>query len=281
MSNNGVIRFFLTIGDALTYSNIFIALCVFCFTWQTVLFFETRLNYVWQLSVINSLATFILYNLQRLYHAALSQEDGRSVWLQKNRKWIFTGILLAGSMSLSSIFFFWENYPQLIALYFLLGLFSLSYFLPPFNLRKYGRLKPFFIGIVYGACSILPILLTAPSFSPAGILYLLAQTVWITAICLPFDIRDETGDAERGMRTFPVVYSLKKTKYFGYVLVLLYSTFMWLTFPHLEMILPLCAISLLTSIVIGFSHNKHHRYYFSLLTDGLILLQFAIWLWYK
>lgn len=275
-------RLVQNILDAATYSNIFISVCVCCFTWQTALFFEVEALYVWHLSLVNTIATFILYNLQRLYHATQSQTDARSEWVQKHRRLLFTMILLAGSISLKSVLFFWELHKSVLVLYVVLAVFSLSYFLPPLKLRRYGRLKPFLIAFVYASCCILPVYLTLKdSLSEKHLFYFIAQFVWITAVCTPFDIRDMDADRERSIVTFPVRYGVKGAIYLGFALVLLYSLLMYFYKSEPNVAPPLALIAISTALIIGFSSPKRTLYYFSLLTDGLILFQFMVWVWSK
>ncbi len=268
--------------DVLTYSNTFISICFFCFTLQSGLHTTVPTKDIINLAFINAVATFVLYNLQRLYHSAQEQQDDRSKWFQKNRRLLFTIILLLLLIVAGRVLYLFTNYPLVFWCYVFLSVVSLCYFLPPFSFRKIGSLKPFYIGWIYVMSGGYLVFImrhfdtaqwTQFYLSTEQLLYLMAQLLWVAAICLPFDIRDVEDDVRRNIATFPVKYSIKKTKMLGYVLVVIALLIQICIAKNGNECLVILIVSALTLALIFWSEKYRHRFYFSLLTDGLIILQ--------
>jgi 4-hydroxybenzoate polyprenyltransferase len=265
---------FISFFDVLTYSNTFISICVFCFTLQSGLHTTVPIKDCVSMAFINAVATFVLYNLQRLYHSAQAQTDERSEWFQKHRRLLFTSMLLLLISVAGRVLYLFATYPLVFWLYVFLSTISLCYFLPPFSFRKIGLLKPFYIGWIYVMSG--GYLIFAMSNLYINIeqtLYLIAQWLWLAAICLPFDIRDTDDDVKRNIATFPVKYSIKQTKIVGYVLVVMAVILQLMIAKSGKESLVIVVISILTLTLIFWSEKQRHRFYFSVLADGLIILQ--------
>jgi hypothetical protein len=175
---------FISFFDALTYSNTFISICFFCFTLQSGLHTTVLIKDIISMAFINAVATFILYNLQRLYHSAQAQTDARSKWFQKNRRVLFTIILLLLISIAGRVLNLFTTYPFVFWLYVFLSGISLCYFLPPFSFRKIGLLKPFYIGWIYVMSGgYLVFAMSNFSLNTEQILYLISQWLWVAAIC--------------------------------------------------------------------------------------------------
>ncbi|MDI9340675.1 MAG: UbiA family prenyltransferase [Sediminibacterium sp.] len=262
--------------DALTYSNLWVSLGSFCFTLQAAFFSDSLPDNVLKLACLNGLTTFCLYNLQRLYNAALSQDDARSRWVQRHRRGLFTSMLLAVFVSIPLIRDIYSHKPFVIWTYVVLGILSVLYFLPPFRLRKYGQLKPFLIGFVFAVTGGYFVL-----SRPDGTItltqgfYLLVQWLWISVICLPFDIRDSKKDKGLGIPTIPVQHGIKFTKLLGYGLLLL-ALLLLVNGYTVQKSLPFFIIVLISAVLLGCTNLKRHRYYYSILIDGLLILQLVI-----
>lgn len=266
--------------DAFTYSNVWVSCCSFCFTLQSAFFTDVTFNYLLDLAILNAGATFVLYNLQRLYHASFSSADWRLAWVQAHRRSLFTLIafVLMGCGSLAWMLLM--NYPQLFYIYAGLGVLSGFYFLPPFRLRRYGYLKPFYIAFVFVMCgSFFVFAEKGFAITQPQLMYLLAQWLWLSAICLPFDIRDREHDQAWHLTTIPLKKGLRFTKYLGFVLLGTAVLLLALAYP-LEYILPFVSTVFLSAILLAKTNERQHRYFFSILLDGLLVLQFILCLWW-
>ncbi len=90
-----------------------------------------------------------------------------------------------------------------------LGLLYNSFFLDVY-IRRIPLLKVFYVGLVW---ALMNCWLTLPEFS---VPIFLISFFFITALVLPFDIRDMEVDT---VKTFPQIIGVQNTKYIAYVLV--------------------------------------------------------------
>lgn len=256
------------------YSNLFISFCVAAFTLQTYVVINVSGPFYWQLILINGLCTFFVYNIQRLYFASNidTKNYAKYEWYNKNKKWIFTLMILFAGSFFVDIFIFLKLNTAYIFYYLILGVISIFYFLNPVNLRRIGVLKPVIISLVFVVCGILiPV-----NFNVNNKIayYLLAQFFLITTLCLLFDIRDNTIDNENKLHTLPNIIGIKLTKYVALSLIMIYGVFQFL-FNNSELKLDFLLIVFITVIAILFATEKRHNFYYLYLVDGVILLQFV------
>lgn len=134
----------------------------------------------------------------------------------------------------------------------ILGLLYNSFFLDVY-IRKIPLLKIFYVGLVW---ALVNCWLTLPEFS---IPIFLISFFFITALVLPFDIRDMKVDS---VKTFPTIIGVQNTKYIAYVLIFLSNIIaaQYLTFNYS---LSFFLSSIITYILIYFSENERDDIYFS------------------
>ncbi|ATN05773.1 hypothetical protein EGY07_06450 [Chryseobacterium indologenes] len=133
-----------------------------------------------------------------------------------------------------------------------LGLLYNSFFLDVY-IRKIPLLKVFYVGLVW---ALVNCWLTLPEFS---LPIFLISFFFITALVLPFDIRDMNDDT---VKTFPMLIGVQNTKYIAYALVFISSItgiFYLKTFYAISFFLS----SIITYILIYFADNKRDDAYFS------------------
>jgi hypothetical protein len=130
-----------------------------------------------------------------------------------------------------------------------LGLLYNSFFLDVY-IRKIPLLKVFYVGLVW---ALVNCWLTLPEFS----IPIFLISFFITALVLPFDIRDMKNDT---VKTFPMMIGVQNTKYIAYALVFISSIIGIFIFSH-----PMLAffMAIITYIFIYFSENKRDDAYFS------------------
>jgi 4-hydroxybenzoate polyprenyltransferase len=265
--------------DFFIYSNLLISVACFLFTLQTALAFHTSETAAAFFGITNFIATFSLYNLQRIYQSTKPYTDHRLAWYQRNKKYLFTLILVFISLYYSVFINNYIVFKNGLLLYLPAGALSVVYFLPPFALRRMPVSKIFLIGGVWAYTSVfIPLLYNESvfSFSNIGVSelsYIIAQLFFIAAICVPFDIRDFENDRQNSIKTLPVQFGLGKSKTIGIVVLLAYiflaqNTTQFAVFG---------ITGLLGILLIYFSYEHKHRYYFSVLVDGLIILQFVLY----
>jgi 4-hydroxybenzoate polyprenyltransferase len=256
--------------DFIVYSNLFIALCVAFATLQTALVFSTQSENIFTFILPNFIATFVLYNLQRLYYSAKQPNNAKYNWYNKNRRLIFTLMMLTVFCSFNLLWdFFFENLYVLIA-YGILAVISLFYFLPPLQLRQYGLIKPFIISFVFICTTILLPLLN--SFNLAVWLYAFGQFCFITALCILFDIRDVEHDKTSNFITLPIKYGLTKAKYISIFLLLVYlaSAIFSLQSTYFIAAIITASVAVLLTVI---AKPSRHNYFYVFLVDGCIIFQ--------
>ncbi len=144
-----------------------------------------------------------------------------------------------------------------------LGLLYNSFFLDVY-IRKIPLLKVFYVGMVW---ALVNCWLTLHEFS---IPIFLISFFYITALVLPFDIRDMKVDT---VKTFPTIIGVQNTKYLAYTLVLISCI---LSAAYLKSMYATAYIfsGAVTFILIYFSENKRNESYFSFGVESCSALPF-------
>lgn len=133
-----------------------------------------------------------------------------------------------------------------------LGLLYNSFFLDVY-IRKIPLLKVFYVGLVW---ALVNCWLTLPEFN---LPIFLISFFFITALVLPFDIRDMESDT---VQTFPKLIGVQNTKYIAYLLVFV-STVLASLYLKPPYSLAFFLSGIITYILIYFSENKRDDAYFS------------------
>ncbi|WP_410691075.1 hypothetical protein [Chryseobacterium sp. SIMBA_038] len=133
-----------------------------------------------------------------------------------------------------------------------LGLLYNSFFLDVY-IRKIPFLKVFYVGLVW---ALVNCWLTLHEFN---LPIFLISFFFITALVLPFDIRDMKSDT---IKTFPMIIGVQNTKYIAYLLVFL-SSILASFYLNLNYSIAFFLTSIVTYIFIYFAENKRNDAYFS------------------
>lgn len=265
--------------DFLGYSNLFLAFAVAFSTIQGGFIFNYASRSATYFSLVNFVAAFFLYNLQRIFQSTLPTTDSRLLWYRKNKKWIFTIAVLLAAVFAGNIWDIFLTFKEGLIVYGVCALLSILYFLPPFNLRKIPCLKQFFIALIWViVCVFIPLLFEASefkglsNFGKSEWLYIASQFCFISALCIPFDIRDAEKDKEEGTKSIPVVLGLQQSKVIAIILLLIYLVLAF--FIDIKSLVGIRGMVFLVSVTaVYFSNPNRHRYYFIFLVEGIIVLQ--------
>ena len=143
------------------------------------------------------------------------------------------------------------------AIIVILGLLYNSFFLEKF-IRKIPLLKIFYVGLTWALINSWLIL---PEFNWP---IFLISWLFISALVLPFDIRDMKSD---DVVTFPILIGIQKTKFLAYALVFISSL---LSIFYLDLVFSLCFFftTIITFLLIYFSENDNREAYFSFLVES-------------
>ncbi|MFY1046646.1 hypothetical protein [Chryseobacterium sp. GP-SGM7] len=144
-----------------------------------------------------------------------------------------------------------------------LGLLYNSFFLETY-IRKIPFLKVFYVGLIW---ALMNCWLTLPEFD---LPIFLISFFFITALVLPFDIRDMKSDL---VQTFPKLIGIQNTKYLAYLLVFI-SCILSVFYLKSEFALSFFFTSIFTFVFIYFSENSNKDSYFSFWVESCSALPF-------
>lgn len=274
--------------DFLLFSNIFIALCAVAQAQVTYHLLGVECDK--HVLGILFFSTLALYNFSTFMSKPAEPKKSpfrRVRWVHANYRLIITLTLIA-VVSLLVIILFLSAASQVLLMF--LGAIAVSYNLPLFSLgdKRFGLrnvpgLKLFLISLIWSlSCVLLPIVELGSSQSviiPAEetILLIAKRFLFITAITIPFDIRDLYQDKSYDLKTIPVVFGERKSYLVCQVLLVAYLTLLFLFTKSFDAnFVALTLTILLTGWLIFKSEWKKNEYYYFFYLDGMMILQFII-----
>lgn len=283
----------------LFFGNYFYGLCAVALSIETQRQLHVQLNEPWYFLFI-FLATIVYYT--KAYtktDTSPHAKNERAAWYFKNQNrirktQILFSIVTAGLAVLFAIqnltkllHMFWYEY----LLLFIFPIVALSYYgtekaqIKNIQLRTIGWLKPFIIGFTWaGITCIYPLLYVSVSksqhvpFSLPLLLFFLQNFLFISALCIMFDIKDYAMDYNQKLKTFVVNIGLRKTLNYiifplnsvGLILLLAFSGLEnYPVFETLILFLPF----LLSGLVAQSLHSRQSIFYYLFIIDGLMLVK--------
>ncbi len=255
------------------YANIFIAFCALSQVFLTYHLFPIPVNFDNNSYLIFVLlCTFLQYNVQRGYHVVneSNSHSPRSLWTIQHKKIMLYSI----GISLISVLFLCNKLSRLsIGIMVGAEIISTLYYLQPFNLRRYGYIKPFLISMVWViSCSLVP-LIENDLLTSHSVWFLASQFVFISVLCMLFDIKDNDADYLSGVNTYANRFGVNTTKIIccGLVIIGFSCFYKFNSDPIFLMKSVILRLILLVTILLT-NENKHSFYYY-LWIDGLLIIQ--------
>lgn len=254
--------------------NLFISIASIAFVIPTFLLNSKPIN-----SAIVSfvfLSTMLIYHLSR-YASFIFKTENTIIhsWFIENRT-LIKFIIVACVLGLCCVVFFMKTSSIVFACH--LGCISFLYFVPMAinkTLRNIPFLKIFVISYVWASVSTyLPLEISFSTiFEQKNLLFFTYRFLFIFAITIPFDIRDNKVDHTMGIKTITNSISINYIRSIYFILFFVIFLFQNKLFElsRFEMILSL--IFCLFSLVVCLKSEKkeNYLYYFGLI-DGLILI---------
>lgn len=179
--------------------------------------------------------------------------------------------------------------PEILLFLVPFGILSLIYNVPlvhraenVIRLREMPYLKIFLISVIW---AVVTVMVPAKDSgidvfsSETGIIFL-RRALFIFALAIPFDIRDARKDSLRQLKTLPVMLGEKKSKLFALIALAIYCMidvihyFSVTHIPQIGIAFLLSAFTLALLVVI--SSPSRSKYYFHILLDGTMILQFLL-----
>ncbi len=165
-------------------------------------------------------------------------------------------------------------------------LLAFAYITPVFGGRRFRDfpfIKVFIVAGVWAwTCVWVPFSIHGLKSDPAIVIAILEKFLFITAITIPFDIRDLEVDKSRQVKTIPNHWGVRNSLYLCVALLILSMGLVGLQiqlhFVEIETGIALIMSYLITVALVSLVNEKRHDYYFSAILDGTIILQFAtVW----
>lgn len=264
------------IAKTLVYANVFIAFCAAAQVLITYKLFSVPLTYANATFILFVfLATYLQYNVQRGYFIAninLNTESGQ--WLGRYKRTMFVSLFL----SLAVLLFLCNNLSY-TSVGIMVGaeLVSTFYYLPPFNLRKCGYIKPLIISLIWViSCTVVP-LIENHMLNWNSAWFIFSQFCFISVLCILFDIKDMTDDYLNGIDTYANRFGVMGTKWICVVFSIAMGVSFYV-FRQSQDLVPELIITALTIFTVFITSEKKHRFYYYLWVDGLLLLQAILFL---
>lgn len=258
--------------DFLLFGNIYIALGAFFLSQSTII--ELKLNLDISYSILVFFSTLFIYNFQRIFYKAPTNNESISVrrkWISKNQKKIIA-LTILGIIG-TSVGLFYVNIKAI--LYLLpLCILSIGYFFPSIQLRKFTLLKIFILVTVWTAtCYIIPVLLSTKVFTMQHLVYIFSGFFFMTAICLPFDNRDIEIDKKENIQTFAVLFGSRRVNLIAFLFSLLYLLLLIITKADTIIIVINLIVFLACTVFILKNNNPRNEYYYIAGIDGILILK--------
>jgi 4-hydroxybenzoate polyprenyltransferase len=282
-------KLFYPVFDFLLFSNLFMALCAVA---QAMVTFKLiGVGPVYPVLAILLLSTLCIYNFSILLSKPKQPEKSpfkRVRWFFASYK-LMLAITIISAMLLLPLFFMVSVKSRLLLVF--LSVLSFGYGLPmftigtqKFGLRNIPGLKLLLIGVTWTlSVVLLPILEAENTYhlviSKTDMLLLTTKRfLFITAMAIPFDIRDLFQDRKLGLKTIPVVFGEKNAYLLCQFLLAGYLVLLFLFQDHAfdNTFFALSLTVLLMGWLIFRSKFEKNEYYYFFYLDGVLILQYVL-----
>lgn len=243
-------------------------------------------------------ASVIYYTIAYISDGTSATHNLRTLWYQQHRvlvqrsQWLLSFVLL-----LTGVLLFKKHYNSILHIsasqWMLILVFPLAAVLyyglnawpGKYNLRSIGWLKPFVIGFIWaGLVTVYPVLFhdivepSGYSLNPVGAFLFIKNFMFISVLCIMFDIKDYAMDSNAQLKTFVVKVGLRRTIFQIIIPLSLIGVMSFLIFGAIRgfslMKLALNVIPFLLLIRVAYSlHNRRSVLYYLIIIDGLMLVK--------
>jgi hypothetical protein len=281
------------------FGNYFYGLCVVGLSIEAGLQQRYPLNSLVYYCII-FISTVLYYTRAYIPSKAVDSPNPRTRWYARNKKeilvsqWILTIIFL-----FLSAFYLYRYFKGFLhiplsnwGLLFMFPVVAALYygidhsFFGNINLRRIGWLKPFLIGYIWaGAVTVYPVIFSGVEHSGnyydvnlTGAFLFIKNFMFITVLCIMFDIKDYAADSNQQIKTFMVNAGLRKTIFYiilplsalGLASFLAYAIDRHFSTMKIFMnIIPFVSL-----LIVAYSmHRRQSILYYLIAIDGLMLLK--------
>ena len=272
------LKYLFNLFNFILFGNMYVALGAACLVQSTCIQLQYN-DRLFAYSALVFFATLFIYNFQRFFYK--TQEDSalnsvRREWIAENQI-LVKALAIIGFIGVGITFFF--NDVHIVFYLAPLLMLSLAYFSPFIKLRKSPFFKLFTLVIVWTmVTAVVPVLLSGPTpFTSNDLLHILTRFCFMTAICIPFDLRDLQIDAADNVSTLPQMIGEKNAKRLAFGFMLIYMVLVILESERGILATKICIAlmisALINSALVLMSNSKRGEYFYVALIDGTMILQ--------
>ena len=283
----------------LFFGNYFYGICAAALSVEAILQQRFPLNR--PLYFILAFAATVLYYSKAYITTEVSKDstNRRSAWYALNRTEILWGQLafLIITIACGGLFIFqkWENilalnlfewllifvFPVVAVMYY--GLSSPAFTI--YTLRNIGWLKPFIIGFIWaGLVTVYPIIFYCIdhgihyTVTLVGCFLFIKNFMYVTVLCIMFDIKDYAMDYNQQLKTFVVKAGLRNTIFYIIIPLCILGLAAFISYAVIHHFHPvkilLNTIPFILTIIVAYSlHNRKDIFYYLVIIDGLMLVK--------
>jgi 4-hydroxybenzoate polyprenyltransferase len=282
-------KIFEPVFDFLLFSNVFMALCAIAQALVTFYLIGAKpvVPVIWLLFT----STLGIYNFCILL--TKPSDPGHSQY--KRVRWFFSHYRLMVTftivclLSLIPLFVLMSMESRILLIF--LSIVSFAYSIPlfsindqKFGLRNIPGLKQFLISLVWTMSTVLLPILEAQHFQLTNIsmrdttILIAKRFLFISALTIPFDIRDLFEDQRSGLKTVPVLWGEKSAYLFCQVLLAgsIILLFIFRNNGFNANFWALTTTVLLAGWLIFKSKWDKNEYYYFFFMDGVLILQYLM-----
>lgn len=289
-TNNRFVKFIF-------YGNYFYGICTVALCMEASLQHLLPLN-SWLFYVIVFAATVAYYTKAYMTDISVETINKRTQWYNQNRKIVKASQALMICTALAICVYILRLHYRTIHLdmqtWFLLLIFPVTAVLyyginsslfGNYNLRDKGWLKPFVIGFTWaGFVTIYPVYYyyfeNRLPYTPDSltVFLFLKNFIFISVLCIMFDIKDYASDYHHHIKTFVVQAGLRRTIFYIIIPLTLFGLLTFIIFVvyerfHLSRIL-LNTIPFILLLLVGYSMRlRRSTLYYLVVVDGLMLVK--------
>lgn len=259
-------KYFRRILDFYINSSIHVALAVYALTWVTLI--ELNLSYKETLLYFVFYATITGYNFVKFFGIAKFHHRQLASWLKIIQIVSFISFLLM-------CYYMFDLKLQTMICLCIFFVLTFLYAIPFLakqkrSLRHITGLKVYVIAFVWSGVTVfLPVINEQVSLSADVFIMALQRFLFVIVLMLPFEIRDLKYDSS-DLATIPQKMGVKRTKYFGTILLILIFLLEFFKDNLNDYgLLALALILIVTFLFVVFSKVEQGKYYSSFWVESL------------
>lgn len=241
------------------------------------------------------LVTVLYYTLAYISEGPGDSNNKRSVWYVRNKglvknsqRFLFALFIIAALLFIRQTYHALLNAPfWYYILLFIFPLAAIMYYgsFGRYNLRKFGWLKPFVIGFSWaGLVTVYPVVIACIEHGLVlelkliSFLLFIKNFMFVSVLCILFDIKDYATDYNHKLKTFVVEVGLRNTIFYIIIplCILGLGTFLTYGFTHgfSTMKIALNTIPFVALLAVAYSfYRRRSILYYLIIIDGLMLLK--------